>query len=155
VHAGDDVLAVDLDHRTLGCAERDVQDGTVLGDVDLLASEHGIDAIAQTGALGQRDEQPERLGGDAVLRIVEVHAVELDGHVLAALRVVGEQVTEVDVAQLREVSVERAPLRRLGDRRHAANPNEHLGVDPHMCMPTLRCSGVRGRRARGVATTPR
>ena len=47
VHLGDDVLAVDLDDRALGRAQRDVQDGAVLGDVDLLAPEHRVDAVAR------------------------------------------------------------------------------------------------------------
>ena len=100
MHGGDDVLAVDLDDRALGCAQRDVQDGTVLGDVDLVAAEHGVDAVAQTRPVRERDEQAERLVGDAVLRVVEVDTVDLDGELLTALGIVGEQVAEVDVAQL-------------------------------------------------------
>ena len=33
--------------------QRDVQHGAVLGDVDLLAGEHRVDALAQAGLLGQ------------------------------------------------------------------------------------------------------
>ena len=102
--------------RTFGGAQRDVQDGAVLGDVDLLAPEHGVDAVAEAGPLRERDEEAEGLVGDAVLGVVEVDAVDLDGQALAAVGIVGEQVAEVDVAQLVEVRVERAPLRRLGDR---------------------------------------
>ena len=34
-------------------AQRDVQHGAVLGDVDLLAAEHRVDPLAQAGLLGQ------------------------------------------------------------------------------------------------------
>ena len=72
--------------RALGRAQRDVQDGAVLGDVDLVAAEHGVDARAQAGLLGQLQQQLERLVGDAVLRVVEEEADGLERHPLAALR---------------------------------------------------------------------
>ena len=47
---------------TIDCAlrraQRDVQHGAVLGDVDLLAAEHGVDPLAQAALLGQLHEQP-------------------------------------------------------------------------------------------------
>ena len=45
VHLGDDVDAVDDERRALRHAQRDVQHGAVLGDVDLLAREHRVDAL--------------------------------------------------------------------------------------------------------------
>ena len=68
-----------------------MQDGPVLRDVDLLASEHGVDAAAQIRFLGQLDEKPKRFVGDKVLRIVEVEPDRLGGHSLAALRVLGRR----------------------------------------------------------------
>ena len=53
VHRGDDVFAVDDDRLALGSAQGDVQDGAVLGDVDLVAAEHRVDLLAQAGLLGQ------------------------------------------------------------------------------------------------------
>ena len=53
VHVGDDVLAVDLDDRALGRAERGVQHGAVLGDVDLVAPEHRVDAVAEAAPAGR------------------------------------------------------------------------------------------------------
>ena len=51
VDVGHDVLAVDDDRRASRRAQRDVQHGAVLGDVDLLAAEHRVDARAQAGLL--------------------------------------------------------------------------------------------------------
>ena len=48
-----------------------VQHGAILGDVDLLAAEHGVDAAAQVALVGESAEQRDRLVGDAVLRVVE------------------------------------------------------------------------------------
>ena len=64
VHVGHDVVAVDVDALALRRPQRDVEHGPVLGDVDVLAAEHGVDAVAQAAVLGQRDEEPQRLVGD-------------------------------------------------------------------------------------------
>ena len=84
VHVGHDVLAVDDDRRAARRAQRDVQHGAVLGDVDLVAAEHRVDALAQAGLVGQLQQQPQRLVGDAILRVVEVDAGGLGGQPLAA-----------------------------------------------------------------------
>src|SRR5205085_8784440 len=52
-----DVLAVHDDARAAGGAQRDVQDGPTLGDVELLAGEHRLDARAQAGGSGQVEQQ--------------------------------------------------------------------------------------------------
>ena len=53
VNLGHDVLAVDYDRRAARRAQRDVQHGAVFGDVDLVAAEHRVDALAQPALLGQ------------------------------------------------------------------------------------------------------
>ena len=37
--------------------QRDVQDGAVLGDVDVLAAEHRLAALGEPALVGERDEQ--------------------------------------------------------------------------------------------------
>ena len=92
-------------------AEGDVEDGPVLGDVDLLPPEHGVDPGAQARLLGQPDEEPQRLVGDAVLRVVEEEAGALGGQALAARRVVGEERPQMNVAHGPGVRLERLPRR--------------------------------------------
>ena len=41
-------------------AQSDVEDGPVLGHVDVLAAEHGVAAAGQVGLLGQLQQQPDR-----------------------------------------------------------------------------------------------
>ena len=94
-----------------GAAQRGVQHRAVLGDVDLVAAEHRVDALTQAGPARQLQEETQRLVGDAVLRVVEVDAFAFDGQALAALRVGGEEVAQVGVAHLLEVLLERVPLR--------------------------------------------
>ena len=78
-------------------AQRHVQHGAVLGDVDLVAAEHRVDALAQARLLGQLQQQLERLVGDAILRVIEIDARRLDRQALAALRIVGEELPQMDV----------------------------------------------------------
>ena len=92
VDPGHDVVAVDDDGLALRGAQSHVQDGPLLGNVDLLPSEHGIDAGLQAGFLGQPQQERERLIGDAVLRVVEVDADGFCGHPLSALGVVVQRV---------------------------------------------------------------
>ena len=49
VHLGHDVLAVHDDGGVLGRAQGDMKHGAVLGEVDLVPAEHGLDALAQAG----------------------------------------------------------------------------------------------------------
>ncbi len=71
VDLGHHVLAVDDDRCPSRRAQGHVQHGAVLGDVDLLAAEHGVDPRAQAGFLRQLQEQLEGFVGDAILRVVE------------------------------------------------------------------------------------
>ena len=96
-----------------------MQDGAVLGDVDLLAAEHRVDPPAQAGLLGELDEQPQRLVGDAVLRVVEVEPDRLDGHALAASGVVGEQLAQMDLGHVLRMGGECRPRRWLVPGAHA------------------------------------
>ena len=96
--SGHDVLAVHDDRRAARRAQRDVQHGAVLGHVDLVAAEHGVDALAQAALLGESTEQRQRLVGDAVLRVVEVEAGGFRRQALAAGRVVGEERAQMQAA---------------------------------------------------------
>ena len=90
-----DVLAVDDDGRAFRRAKGHMQDGAIFRDVDFLAAKHRVDPGAQPGLFGELDEQLERLVGDAIFRVIQVDAGGLRGHPLAALRIVGEQVSQV------------------------------------------------------------
>ncbi len=96
--------------------------------VVLIRSPRNIASVRSGEArlLGELHEQPERLVGDAVLRVVEVEAGALGGKPLAARRVVGEEVAQVEVADLGVVRFERAPGRPLAERRRSS---EHSARD--------------------------
>ena len=57
---GHDILAIHQD-RTIGAiTQGDVQDGTVFGDVDLVAAEHSISPLLDLRVAGQIEQQRER-----------------------------------------------------------------------------------------------
>ena len=116
VDLGHHVLAVHDDGRAAGGAQGDMQDGPVFRLVDLVSSEHAVDALAQAGLFGQSTEQAEGLVGDAILRVVEIDANRLRGQPLAARRVGGEELAEVQLPNLLVVGRERLPC-RLHDQR--------------------------------------
>jgi hypothetical protein len=120
------VDAVDDELLVAGHAQRHVEHGPLLGHVDLLAGEHGVDPLAQAGGLGDADEEADRLRRQPVLRVVEEEALGLDREAFAPLRVGGEEVAQVRVPYVPEVRHERLPLGGVGDRRHA-RPNGRGG----------------------------
>ena len=111
VDLGHDVLAIDDDGCSSRRAQRHVQDGAVLGDVDLLAAEHGVDPRAQAGFLRQLQEQLEGFVGDAILRVVEEDAHRLGRHPLAAPWVIREELPQMQSPDLLVVGLERLPGR--------------------------------------------
>ena len=122
MHLGDDVRGVHHDVLALRGAQRHVQDGAVLGRIDLLAREHGVDSRPQACSLCEGDEETDGLGCDAVLGVVEVEAVDLERHRLATRRVGAEEVAQVGAVDLLVVVAQRLPLGRLGDGGHVPFP---------------------------------
>ena len=72
-----------------------MQHGALLRGVDLLAAEHGVDALAQARLLGELEQQPQGLVGDPVLGVVEIDPGSFDRQLLAALGILGEELAEV------------------------------------------------------------
>ena len=60
VHLGHHVPTADPYRRIARSAQRHVQNGALLRDVDRLAGKHGIDPLAQARLLGKLNEQLER-----------------------------------------------------------------------------------------------
>jgi hypothetical protein len=129
VHVRHDVHAVDDQRSALRHAERDVEHRAVLGDVDPVAAEHRLPPLGEPRLLGEVDQEANRLVRRTVLRVVEVEAGAFSGETLATCGVVGEQVTEVELADLCVMLLERTPRRTLaqrgcgrGHRRHRLPP---------------------------------
>jgi hypothetical protein len=72
-----------------------MEDGTIFGDVDVLAPKHLISSLAQTGLVRELDKESQRVIGDSLFRVVEVDAFGLDPQSLAARRVFAKEGSQV------------------------------------------------------------
>ena len=111
MHLRHDIDAVDDERSLARHPQRDVEDGPVLGDVDPLPREHRVATFADLGVLGERDEQSNRLLGDAVLRVVEEEPRSLGREPVGPARVAVEEIAKVRSLQLLGVGLERLPGR--------------------------------------------
>jgi hypothetical protein len=68
-----------------------VQDSPILGDIDALATKHGIDALAQSRLVRELQQERHSLVGNAVLGVVQVQADSFKRQPLPALGIVGEK----------------------------------------------------------------
>ena len=122
--------------------QRHVQDGPVLGHVDVLAAEHGVPPFRHAGLGGQFDQQPHGLVGDPVLRVVQVEPGRLRAQPLASPRIRGEQLPQMLAGDLRVVPPQRLPCLPL---RQRCQPSRH--VPPPRVRPSPRHSFMPARRA--------
>jgi hypothetical protein len=88
-----------------------VEDRAALGRVDGIAPEHRLGPLPEPALLGESGQEPHRLAGDAVLRVVEVDAGGLGGQPLAAVGVGGEERAEIRPPDLAGVPGQRLPGR--------------------------------------------
>src|SRR5262245_49380156 len=116
--------------------------GTILGNVDPIAAKHGLPPLGEPRLLCQLHQQANRLVRRPVLRIVEVEAGTFGRETLATRRVVGEQLTEAEIVDLRVVALERAPRRTLAEwcsrgssRRH--RPSPPTPVSASLCLSMI------------------
>ena len=114
VHVGDGVLAVDRQGVGRGAAQRGVQDGAVLGDVDVLARVHAVAQLQDAGLLSKGEEVAHQRGAHEVLRQVDMQVGSIEGESLGAVGVVREQLAQVGIEVVGQL-VERVP--RGGHRR--------------------------------------
>ena len=121
---GHDVLAVDQDRLAGEIAQRGMQDGALLGRVDVFAGEHRVALGLDLGGLGELEERAADGGVDALLGIIEQEIVEGDAELLEPRRIVGEIGSRrTGEHASRKPSVSPAPPSRLG--RHG------LFLSPH------------------------
>ena len=117
VHARNDVDTVDDDVFGQRGPQRDVKHRPVLGHVDLVAPEHGIDALGQTRPMGQRDQQRQGFRGDAILGEVDAEIFGFDRESVGPLWIGREEIAQVEVFDRAVVGVQRLPLVGLGESR--------------------------------------
>ena len=147
VHVGDDVLVVDDELALLACraAQRGVQDGAVLGGVDVLAGEHGVAALLELHLAGKIAQQLDGLISHQVLGQVEVQVTGVKAQLVHALGIGGEPGLEVDTLglELLLMGLERLPsgsrrsIDRCGNSCHRVllSIRAHASMRPDIQMP--------------------
>ena len=90
------IFSIDLDGHSFRGAQRHMQHGALLRDIDLVPAKQGLDSFFQAGLPGQLKQELERFVGHAILGVVQVDARSLDGHTLATLRIVCEEPSQMD-----------------------------------------------------------
>lgn len=118
---GDDVGAIDDERTPPWHTEGHMQRRAVFRDVDVLPAEHRVPALFHTALPGELAEQAHRLVGDAVLGVVEIQAGPLRAQPLTTVRVLSEQLTQMDRSDLGVMLFKRLPRRLLPQ-----------GVDGHL-----------------------
>ena len=112
LHVADDVLAVHVQLAARRHAQRHVQDGAVLGRVDVLAREHGVAMRFDLGRVGHVHEETHGLVGHPLLRVVEDEVGRPRRHPARPLGVVGEELAR-DAASRSRRSAPPAPSTRV------------------------------------------
>ena len=92
-----------------------MEDGAVLGVVEVLAGEHGVAAALDVGCAGEVNQLGHDVLIDEVLRQIHVQSCGVERVIGGAGRRVGEELTKVEVLLLFKERGERGPLRLCGD----------------------------------------
>ena len=116
---GHDILAVMDDGSAARRAQGDVEHRALLRGVDLLAAEHGVDALAQARLLRKLQQQGQGFVGDAVLGIVEIDSGGFGHEPLAALAILGEELPQVGPPDLLVMLLQQRPGRAQVQSRYA------------------------------------
>ena len=146
VDRGDDVFAIDDNLLAARRAQGGVQNGAVLRDIDLVATEHGIDPFAQTALSGQTEEQFERFVRDAILRVIEEDPASLGRQIVPPPGISGKKFAQVEAGYFRMMRLKGFPGRTVGqwfgaharreDRTKNGTPIEYLNTNrPRAAFP--------------------
>ena len=117
---GNHVLAIDLDARRRAArAER--HEAPRASPMTLILSPRNMASMRwrKPRVLGQPEQQLQRLVGDPVLRIVEIDSGTLGRQSLAALRILGEELPQMQPLHLLMVGLQRRPGRALAQWQKA------------------------------------
>src|SRR6266567_6355317 len=81
----------------------------IFGTIDLLALEHGIDSLPQAGLLRQLQEELYGVGGDAVLRVIEINSRCFRCQALPALWIACEELAQMRRARFQIMGLKALP----------------------------------------------
>ncbi len=95
MHIGDDVFPVNENSGVFGCAQCNMKDRAIFGDVDFVTAEHRIDVGLQAGFFGEGEKKLQSFVGNAIFGIVEENAERFSGKLFAALGILGKKLAKM------------------------------------------------------------
>ena len=95
MHLWNNINAIDFDRCRARSTKGGVEDGAVLGDVNLVATEHGVNLAAQIGGVRKIDQASDCLAIDQVFRIIQEKPGGFELELLGASGIGGEKLPEV------------------------------------------------------------
>lgn len=90
-------------------------DRTVLGRIDVRATEHGVAPLLQIRRMRQFDQQIQGLARHPMLGVVDVQIRYPHGELPPTRWIVGEELTKMPIRETRMMVVQFPPGRRRGD----------------------------------------
>ena len=112
VDLGDDVLAVDLEAHALGIAQRRVEHGPVLADVDVLAGEHRVATPGDPDLVGEVQQCRQHVVAQQRLRQVDVEVGRREAQPVDPAGVGREPAAQVELEPVRQLGETGPRLRR-------------------------------------------
>ena len=105
-------IALRIGERRCRAAQRDMQNSTIFGDVDVITGEHPSNPLGEERLFRQLDQQGKRFGRHALLGEIEKNVVEREAESFSTLRVAGEQFAEMNLLCFLAMSTKIRPCPR-------------------------------------------
>src|ERR1700752_1304700 len=90
-----------------------MQGRAVLGDIDLLSTEHGVNSRLQSRLFRQLYQELNGLVRDSIFGVIEVDSRRLCCHSLTASRIMGKKIAEMEVSNFSIMTLKSLPCRTL------------------------------------------
>ncbi len=113
-----DVLTINQNRVVRSIAQRDVEDGTILGDVYFFAPEHPVPPAFDVAAPGQGGQQLHGLARDPVLRVVNENVLKLCRKIFETFGIFFKEPSHVNPGTGLPVLVQRGPFWSLSKNGH-------------------------------------
>ena len=91
------VFAIDNDDLIPCRTQRCMQNRPIFGAVDSFTAKHRFDAFGEKALFAKLEQQPQSLGRDSILRVVEIKASRFRSKAIAAVRIFGEELSKVEL----------------------------------------------------------
>ena len=101
-----------------------MQNGAVLGDVNLLAREHSRDPLRKARVRSELEQKLERFIGNPIFRIIELDTGRGGGQTFAAGGIVREKLAQMQLANLLIMRFESLPCGTPNDRTFSGSSLE-------------------------------